>query len=255
MIGAPEAPFLYIASFAVRNRPDLWPGGHAAQSHRKKYSRMAPPNKHDRKKKPDRPAFNEAALTQLTSKIDKTLSKSHKDEKPEKRKRPDVPERGPQPKKRRRAEGKPERKSGRTDGKKNADPAIAGKITSSELLVEIKALGGDEKDLELVANIDSGIEDELEESAGLARDVKLDGVFRKELAQFASSLGFQEIEREDVSSDEPDHSDRSRDDDSEDDSDVPEPEPVPERPQKQKSAGKLVSKRSIQHSLDRIPGS
>ncbi|TLS22665.1 uncharacterized protein PpBr36_05929 [Pyricularia pennisetigena] len=122
------------------------------------------------------PAFDEKALLQLTNKLDQSLSKTADDQsRPGKRKRQDDHEKRAKPKKR------PSDAHGNGDQDKNA-----------MLLEDIKALGGDENDLELVVGIDSDAEDGAEKST----ERPLDDGFKSELAKFASALGFDQARAE-----------------------------------------------------------
>ncbi|KAK1778856.1 CBF/Mak21 family-domain-containing protein [Copromyces sp. CBS 386.78] len=156
-----------------------------------------------RKRKGTAPAFDEAALAQLTEKIDKTLAGADTDQQPSpKRKRPNTTEDDRDAKRRQKTlvgtkEGQQDRP--RKDQSHNT--------TKEVLLEEILALGGNEDDLELVANIDSDNEDGPGTKSASAPEKSLDKSFQDELAKFALSLGFQNIPREDdlesVSSEDP----------------------------------------------------
>ena len=201
---------------------------------------MPPKNKGKGQKAP-KPAFDEAALSQLTAKIDTNLSQS-KERPPEKRKRDDYDSRDSNPKKRQAQEPKGNRQS----------PKKAGKESSSSLLDEIRLLGGDESDLELVTGVDSDAEEGQSANAGKSSS-ELDRAFQKELAKFASGLGFEQVREESVAADdEPDEEQEEDDveevsDFSDDEGDVQEPPAAPEKPQvqeklqNQKKKGKLVS--------------
>ncbi|KAJ4399298.1 RNA-binding ribosome biosynthesis protein mak21 [Neurospora sp. IMI 360204] len=156
-----------------------------------------------RKRKGTGPAFDEAALAQLTEKIDKTLAGAGTDQHSSpKRKRPNTTADDRDAKRRQKTlvgtkEGQQDRS--RKDQSHNT--------TKEVLLEEILALGGDEDDLELVANIDSDNEDGPGTTSASAPEKSLDKSFQDELAKFALSLGFQNIPREDdlesVSSEDP----------------------------------------------------
>ncbi|KAH8645483.1 CBF/Mak21 family-domain-containing protein [Xylariales sp. PMI_506] len=161
-------------------------------------------------------AFDDAALASLTSKIDKKLSEKGKD-----KKKPQS-QASPQAKpnlKRKRQEDKTEQVTKKrndppkreTNGqhkkqnkhdKKASKPASNGAISSdvNVLLEEIKALGGDEKDLELVGDIES--EDETFGDA--SNTTQLDKSFQAELAKFASALGFEKVQPEELEEEEED---------------------------------------------------
>lgn len=201
------------------------------------------------------PAFDEKALLQLTNKLDQSLSKTADDQsRPGKRKRQDDHEKRAKPKKR------------SSDAHENGD-----QDKNATLLEDIKALGGDENDLELVIGIDS----DAEEGVGKSGDRPLDDSFKSELAKFASALGFDQARaelddessanEEEEASEEEDEETEEEDAQDQDDSEDEQPEqpklreavektPAPakdpfgstiEKPEKLKNrqwAGKLVSK-------------
>lgn len=161
------------------------------------------------------PAFDEAALAQLTDKIDKTLAGVGTDQHASpKRKRPNTTADDRDAKRRQKSllgieEGQQDRPS--KDQSHNA--------TKEVLLEEILALGGDEDDLELVANVDSDTEEGPGIKSASAPEKSLDKSFHDELAKFALSLGFQNITREDdlesVSSENPVDEEQDEEDDAE----------------------------------------
>jgi ribosome biogenesis protein MAK21 len=115
------------------------------------------------------PGLNEKSLQQTTSKIDKKLaSNDHK------RKKPPTNNVQEQQTKRQRNSGGPSPKKG---------PGMS----REELLAEIKALGGDEQDLDLINEVDSSDEEYTKESK-LPVDKKL----KDELAAFSKQLGLAE---------------------------------------------------------------
>ncbi|KAK4182255.1 putative ribosome biogenesis protein [Podospora australis] len=146
------------------------------------------------KSKPGKANFDEAALAQLTSKIDISLG-GPGTEAPIKRKRQRDSDDGPDSKRRDTKPQKVQQQGGKKD-------------KQSALLEEIIALGGDEADLELVANLDSDNEDGDAPKPKSETSMNED-ILRNELAQFASSLGFQKIhtEFEDPNTDESDEED------------------------------------------------
>ncbi|KAK3947503.1 CBF/Mak21 family-domain-containing protein [Pseudoneurospora amorphoporcata] len=156
-----------------------------------------------RKRKGTAPAFDEAALAQLTEKIDKTLAGADTDQQPSpKRKRPNTTEDD------RDAKRRQKNLVGTKEGQQDRPRKDQSHNTTKEVLLEeILALGGDEDDLELVANIDSDNEDGPGTKSASAPEKSLDKSFQDELAKFALSLGFQNIPREDdlesVSSEDP----------------------------------------------------
>lgn len=148
------------------------------------------------------PAFDEAALSKLTAKIETELSKpqskpieskhKHKEERPSKRKRADnePKDANPHPKKRQAQEAR----------KAPVKPKKASKDKKAEMLEEIKALGGDEADLDLVAGIDSDAEEgQAAKPAKTSSD--MDNSFKNELAKFAAGLGFDNVRDEDGATD------------------------------------------------------
>ncbi|KAK4229488.1 putative ribosome biogenesis protein [Podospora fimiseda] len=147
----------------------------------------------DKKKATGNPTFDENALAALTSKIDKTLGGSGETANTKRKRQRDTDD-GPGPDSKRR-QIKTQNKQQHKGGKKDKQ---------SVLLDEILALGGDEDDLELVANVDSDNEESSEPKPKQSQDTTVDESLRNELAQFASSLGFQKLraEVEDVATDE-----------------------------------------------------
>lgn len=119
--------------------------------------------------------FDENALTQLTSKIDDGL-KSNNDHK-QKRKQPPTNGANNQDRKRQR--------NSQEGGSAQKSQIPSGKADREALLKEIRELGGDEKDLELIGDIDSS-DDEL------VKDNKkpVDGRLKDELAALSKELGF-----------------------------------------------------------------
>lgn len=214
-------------------------------------------------------AFDEAALEKLTAKIDTELSKpqsngqkpksepqakkdteptkpkskdqKQKPERPEKRKRTDNDAKDAHPKKRQAQEAK----NGSTKPKKVA------KASQVDLLEEIKLLGGDEADLELVAGIDSDAEED-QAPKPKSSSTDMDKALQKELAKFAAGLGFDEVRDDDDATDEEVGSEGPGDEEWEDEEgDVEEEEeeeeeeeaPPAEKSQGRSAAGKLVSLR------------
>jgi ribosome biogenesis protein MAK21 len=212
--------------------------------------------------KHSQPGFNAAALSKLTAKIDATLPKAQ-EERPEKRKRTDGEGKDSNPNKR-HAHGSRDRRPNNSKKPSKEQPF--------SLLEEIKALGGDEADLELVAGIDSDAEDGQQPAAGTA-STDVGKAFLSELSKFASTLGFDEVRDEVVvTDDEPEDGDQGGDtvangegdededeweeeeEEEEDEDEEPAPAPVPappqptekEKAQSRKAAAKLVS---MQHLI------
>lgn len=212
---------------------------------------MAPKNKGKGPKPQKQPAFNEAALSQLTAKIDSRLGQP-KEQRPEKRKRNDHDSKDSTPSKRRAQEPKTTERR----------PKKAAKESSSSLLEEIRLLGGDEADLDLVTGVDSDAEEGQSANAGKP-SADVDKSLQKELAKFAAGLGFEKVRQESVAADDDSgeeedggqEEEEEEDDDeseevsqfSDDEAEAEEPATVrdvpqaPEKPQNKKMKGKLVS--------------
>ncbi|KAF4338244.1 ribosome biogenesis MAK21 [Fusarium beomiforme] len=150
---------------------------------------MAKPTKKGKVKGPRSsskgPKFDDNALDNLTSTIDKKLGK---------RKQPPTKATGDQHQKRQRnSEGSFSEKSGKVDQK--------------TLLEEIRALGGDESDLALIQDVDSDDEEYTQSS----KDSKaIDKSLKDELAAFSKQLGFAEVEMSEAS-DEDDEGEENED--------------------------------------------
>ncbi|KAK2682667.1 CCAAT-binding factor [Fusarium oxysporum f. sp. vasinfectum] len=133
---------------------------------------MAKPSKKPKGKGPRSsskgPNFDNSALDNLTSTIDKKLGK---------RKQPPTKANSDQHQKR-------QRNSEGTSGEKS------GKIDEKTLLEEIKALGGDESDLALIQDIDS---DDEEYTQGPKDSRAVDKSLKDDLAAFSKQLGFTEL--------------------------------------------------------------
>ncbi|WAO83334.1 CBF domain-containing protein [Fusarium falciforme] len=141
------------------------------------------------------------SLDKLTSSIDKKLtSNDHK------RKQPPTKAAGDQHQKRQRnSEGSASDKKG-------------SKIDNKTLLEEIKSLGGDERDLELIQDIDSEDEAFVQDSKAVDKSLK------DELAAFSKQLGFEEVEVSEASDDEEEAEEAEDDDEEEGDEDEDESE-------------------------------
>ncbi|KAK4128275.1 CBF-domain-containing protein [Parathielavia appendiculata] len=190
------------------------------------------------RKKADKPSFDETALAQLTSKIDKSLAESEKQRPPKrKRQRDNEDEHNSKRHQTRPADNNPSKHAG--EGLKNKH--------SATLLDEILALGGDENDLELVANVDSGDEGGDAARPNAPSQLEVDKSLRDELAQFASSLGFNKFhhKHEDLETEEEvdaagDAEDSIADDDPETDEEDVAPPPAPQEARQGKQSGKLI---------------
>lgn len=201
---------------------------------------MAPTNRKDKKPKSAKPGFDEAALNKSIAKLDKTLATPNgtgQNDQNGKRKRKDTPAEAPKSKKRQTVAAESESKKGKGKAKR------AGKSSSDSLLEEIKALGGNEDDLALIANIDSdaeGGEDELQE---FGAEGGLDDALKNELAKFASSLGFQNVRKDDDVETEESEEEASEPED--EIKPLPLPPPTQDESRKGKNAGRLVSKHLV----------
>ncbi|KAI1419732.1 CBF/Mak21 family-domain-containing protein [Xylaria sp. FL1777] len=164
--------------------------------------------------------FDAAALSKLTAKLDKKLAEARKSDPKSakgKRKLDLSTDLAPPPAKKRNQQRKSEhppkgKANGQLKGKPNSKPHAKLDAQSRDplskppyknqkgsqrtdadfLLNEIKALGGDEDDYKLVGDIDS--EDEAVDNQTGSKDV--DKLLRDELASFAASLGFDQVEQD-----------------------------------------------------------
>ncbi|KKY37182.1 putative ribosome biosis protein mak21 [Diaporthe ampelina] len=154
-----------------------------------------------------KPVFDEAALSKLTARIDTDLAdpkpksnlrdQKRKDERPAKRKRSENDSKDANPNKRQAHEPKnrPAKPSKKTP-KESKTP----KDKKAELLQEILALGGDENDLDIIAGVDSDVE-EGQEPRPKDAPVEMDKALKNELANFAAGLGFEKVRDEDAATD------------------------------------------------------
>lgn len=178
---------------------------------------MAKPTKKGKRSRRsyDGKRIDEGALENLTAKIDQNLGSNHK------RKQPPTRGAGDQDQKR-------QRNSQGSSGKKD------GKLDNNALLEEIKALGGDESDLELIKDVES--EDET-----YGKDAKVDKKLKDELAALSKELGFAEFEMSEAS-DEDYGAEESEDDEDEDDEDESEEEAKAEVKEAPKSKDPVIPK-------------
>lgn len=181
-------------------------------------------------------AFDDSALSSLTAKIDRKLSeKSFGNNKKSpattpakqnlKRKRPEEkPEQAVKAKNEKPKQDVKGNKKDKKDKKKATNSVQDGVSTSDALLEEIRALGGDEKDLELVGDIDS----EEEDLEGNNTGTKPDKGFQAELAQFASGLGFEKVKPEEAAEEEDEESEGESEleEEEEDDDDAEDSPPL-----------------------------
>lgn len=195
-------------------------------------------------------SFSESALEKLTERIDHNLV----DNQQNKRKKPPTGDNPSQNRKRQRnGADKPQ--------KQDKKP---GAIERDVLLAEIKALGGDEKDLELIEGIDS---DEEEEDGrqpngkrSKADEHTIDKGLKAELAAMSKELGFANLQPIDESEDEADEAEASGDDDQGDEEDEEvnfddqESSVVEEKPSKEANKPEPQVKVQPQPSQPKKPG-
>ncbi|KXX75435.1 Ribosome biogenesis protein MAK21 [Madurella mycetomatis] len=191
----------------------------------------------EKNKKAEKPTFDEAALAHLTSKIDKSLADSNK-QAPIKRKRQRDNDDGPVSKRHQTSLVTPKSKGAHGEERKNKQPS---------LLDEILALGGDEADLELVANVDSGNEDgDTPKFKTPAAETLVDKALKDELTQFASSLGFHKFHQDeqdpvtDNSEDMEDTSGSGPEEDGEEEEEITEEGDPSQGTRQGKQSGKLI---------------
>ncbi|XDG10561.1 hypothetical protein ABKA04_010176 [Annulohypoxylon sp. FPYF3050] len=170
--------------------------------------------------------FDDAALSQLTAKIESKLTESKQPQSKKgqgKRKLDDTADSIQPPPSNKKSKNASEPKDRKNDkkSKKTQKPTTTPKNTtpkkavSSTLLDEIKALGGDEEDLKLVEDVNSE-DEELYHGKGKKN---VDKGLRAELAKFATSLGFDDV-RPDPESEEAGEDVDEDDDEEEDDASV-----------------------------------
>lgn len=171
--------------------------------------------------------FDDNALSKLTAKIDKKLLETRKggNKKPQsspqsqpnlKRKRQD--DKTDQSTKKRNDQPPKKGKQSKRDAEVNKkEPAVAKKSDRAPnvLLDEIRALGGDEQDLELVGDIDSD-DETLNDVVG---GKKLDKGLQAELAKFAQGLGFEKVQPAEAEEDEEDEEDEEGEDEDDEEDD------------------------------------
>lgn len=216
-------------------------------------STMAGKKKSKSQKAAAKPAFDEAALSKLTAKIDTGLSKPKSDSKPQKSKQKLKDER---PGKRKRIDddntkdANPKKRQAQEPKHGSGKPkkSHAPKDKKADLLEEIRLLGGDEADLELVAGLDSDAEDGQGTKPNKAVAADMDNTLKNELAKFAAGLGFEKVRDEDGATDDEaeEQDDKVEHGDSEDGLEADEEEekaPPAEKSQGRSTAGKLVSVR------------
>ncbi|KAH8905094.1 CBF-domain-containing protein [Coniochaeta sp. PMI_546] len=159
---------------------------------------MAPRGKSAKAKAPK--TFDDSALTQLTASIEKKLGgkpdwENKKPQQGGKRKRPDGPATD-NPNNEPLSKKRPTRKGPSDRIKAHQPQAKPAKTPSSTLLEEIRALGGDENDLELIENVDSDAEEGDGSKQAKDTEAEVDDIFKNELAKFAASLGLEKLRQE-----------------------------------------------------------
>lgn len=148
------------------------------------------------RKRKDSVRADERSFSDLRNKIDQALKQKEPHAAKRKSEDDSAAKQGPRKKQQRHkpAPNPPRTEKPKENGAQNhteVKPA-----SENALLDEIRALGGDENDLDLVMGVASDSEDEYgDSSAPLSKDM------RSELAQFASQLGFSQIDRRDSPSD------------------------------------------------------
>lgn len=177
-------------------------------------------------------SFNEDTLAQLTSRIDQSLSG-----KDQKRKQPPTNASDKQQPKRQRGPENGQPKSGPKDRKDD----------QAALLAEIKALGGDEKDLELINEVNSDDEDYVKDSKR-----PVDKRLKEELAALSKELGFAEIAPEAASDVDEGEEEEDEDDGGEDDEEEEQDDAESDTPQQngnRKPGGMVSANSSLPVSL------
>ncbi|OLN94256.1 Ribosome biogenesis protein MAK21 [Colletotrichum chlorophyti] len=158
---------------------------------------MAKSKRQSTGKVPKSEKLDEQSLTELTAKIEKNLGNTPKAENHMKDKKRKLDSDGPSASPRQRKK----QAQGRQDLNNDRDGAVVDGKTRDQrgsafsrdaLLEEIRALGGDEDDLNLIGDVDSDQEDHLEANSNIA----VDGKLRNELAAFAAQLGLQQYHEE-----------------------------------------------------------
>ncbi|EQK99643.1 CCAAT-box-binding transcription factor [Ophiocordyceps sinensis CO18] len=175
--------------------------------------------------------LDEGALAKITSDIEKSLSgNNHKRKKP-----PTNTSSKQQPKRLRGPEAKP-----------TQDASKGGKGDQAALLAEIKALGGDEQDLELINEVDSDDEDYIKDSKR-----SVDKTLKQDLSALSKELGFAEMEPEEAS-DEGEGDDEEGEDD---DDDGTSPAEAKKGPASRKPGGMIFEPLAEWHaaSLGKLP--
>ena len=211
---------------------------------------MAKPNKKGKSPNSKGPAsqgrksFDENALSQLTSKIDQSLNTGGGND--HKRKKPPTNESANQDRKRQRnsSNGPAPKSAVKGDKGEKSD-----KAEIAALLEEIRALGGDEKDLELIQDIDSDDEDLVKDTSKQPVDKGL----KAELAALSKELGFAEYQPSEASDDDDDQDGDAGEDDEddqvEDDEDEDEEDEDAEEEDKHEAPRKIGNMVSILYAF------
>lgn len=173
----------------------------------------------------EKQSLDKNTLAQLTSKIDQNLSsRDHK------RKNPPT-DAGT------KNEQKRQRQSEKTEPRKDQE-----QDDQDALLAEIKALGGDEQDLELINGVDSDDETSVKESTD-----RIDKALKDDLAALTKELGFSTLAPEVAIESEPEEDEEMDDEESSGDDDISEDgsdaeEEIPTETKRVKKVGDMVSR-------------
>lgn len=156
-------------------------------------------------KRKDLARAGEPSFAHLRDKIDQALKTSEPQTAKRKSEDDGATKLGPRKKQQRHkpAANSPRTEKPKVKSKENGPrkQAKAQPAADDSLLAEIRALGGDEADLDLVMGVPSDSENEYNDStAPLSQDV------RHEIAQFANQLGFSQADVRDAESDEEEQS-------------------------------------------------
>ncbi|KAI8218925.1 Ribosome biogenesis protein NOC1 [Colletotrichum sp. SAR 10_86] len=156
---------------------------------------MAKPKRHSSGSISQQTRLNEQSLTALTAKIDKNLgTKPNDGSKTTNKKRKHASD-GPSASPRQRKKLSPGSQEPRRAVSTNSKTSKSDSLSREALLEEIRALGGDEEDLQLIGDVDSDQEDTNgAEDSSIAVDSKLQG----ELAAFAAQLGLQQYHEQET---------------------------------------------------------
>ncbi|KAJ3947494.1 RNA-binding ribosome biosynthesis protein mak21 [Colletotrichum tropicale] len=156
---------------------------------------MAKPKRHPAGSISQQTRLNEQSLTALTAKIDKNLGTKPNDGSNTTNKKRKHASDGPSASPRQRKKLSPGSQEPRRAVSTNSKTSKSDSLSREALLEEIRALGGDEEDLQLIGDVDSDQEDTNgAEGSSIAVDSKLQG----ELAAFAAQLGLQQYHEQET---------------------------------------------------------